>query len=278
MKKKITLALIVVVAVVAMSFDILSSAGKAGRTGAYTEGDCTACHGDYTVNSGSGSIAISASPSLTNGWVPGTKYTVTVTVSQTGVSLFGFDFEALTNATTNGGTISTITGKTDMQTMTSSTRLDAVHTKNGGATANTHAFAFYWTAPAGGTGLVTFYAAGMAANGDTQTSGDYVYTTAMPVQESTTGIAENAASNFNLSVFPNPSSDYLNVKFSLKETSSVTLDLIDISGKKVANLISDNGMNGNINKTFEVSSCSKGVYFVELKINDKTSLQKIVVK
>ncbi len=111
MKKKITLILVAIVAVCAMSFKVLLPGGEAGKTGAYSEGDCTQCHADFAVNSGSGSIAITSVPTLAGGYYPDSVYTVTVTVSHSTPrdSLFGFDFEALTNATTNGGTLSLLT-------------------------------------------------------------------------------------------------------------------------------------------------------------------------
>jgi hypothetical protein len=281
MKKKITLALVAIVAVVAMSFEILSPTGKAGKTGAYTEGDCTACHNDYAVNTGSGSIAITSVPALTNGYVPGTEYTVTVTVSYPGDSIYGFDFEALLNATTNGGTISLLSPSVDVKTLPYNTTLtDAVHTGTGNKSLNSHAFSFYWTAPATGTGTVTFYAAGMGTNDDgTGTPvNDWVYTTSKILTQSASGIAEVMAKDFNFSTFPNPATDNLNVKFSLKGVSAVTMDMIDINGKKVANLISENGLNGEINRTYNISSYAKGIYFVRLSINNETTMQKIVVE
>jgi hypothetical protein len=66
------------------------------------------------------------------------------------------------------------------------------------------------------------------------------------------------------------------VNFVLKETSDVTMDLMDINGNKVANLISDNGSNGNINKNFDLSSYSKGVYFIRLNVNGKISTNRVV--
>jgi len=279
MKTKITLVLVGIVALCSMTFQIFAhSAGIAGKTGAYSEGNCTSCHNSYTVNSGSGSVAITSTPSLAGGYTPGTKYTVTVTVSQTGLSLFGFDFEALTNSTTNGGTISLISTSTDVQTMTSSSRLDATHTGTGNNTSNSHAFSFYWTAPAAGSGTVTFYTSGLAANNNGSASGDYCYTTSLALSQNTVGIAEVPAGNYNFSVFPNPATENLNVKFLLKEASSVTVDVLNIDGKKVANLISENGMNGEVNKTFNISSFAKGIYFVRLKINDKSTIEKIVVE
>jgi hypothetical protein len=278
MKKKITLALVAIVAVCAMSFNVFYPNGEAGKTGAYSEGDCTQCHADFAVNTGTGSIVITSVPSLAGGYYPDSVYTVTVTVSQVGDSLFGFDFEALTNATTNGGTLSLLTPSTDVKTKASSTRLDVLQTGTGNISLNSHAFSFKWTAPATGSGTVTFYASGLAADNDGGTSGDYCYTTSMVLTQNTVGIAETVAKDYNLSVFPNPSSDNLNVKFSLKGISSVNMDIIDITGSKVADLISENGMNGEVNKTFNISSYAKGIYFVRLKINNETIMQKIVVQ
>jgi hypothetical protein len=162
--------------------------------------------------------------------------------------------------------------------MTSSSRLDVTHTGTGNNTSNSHAFSFYWTAPAAGAGTVTFYTSGLAANGTGGTSGDYTYTTSLALSQNTVGIDEVPAENYNFSVFPNPSSEDFNVKFSLKELSTVNIDLIDINGKKVVNFISESGMNGEVNKTFNISSYAKGIYFVRLKINNESTLEKIVVE
>ena len=197
-------------------------------------------------------------------------------------ALFGFGCEALLASNANAGTLA-ITDAVLTKLVTPSSgagsgRTNVVHTGTNNVGPNTQPFSFHWTAPASGSGVVTFYAAGNAADGDGGTAGDYIYTTTLVVAQNTVGINESAASNFNLSVFPNPTSDYLNVKFTLNEASSVSMNLIDITGNKVANLISDNGIKGEINRIFDISTYSKGVYIVELKINDKTSFQKIVVE
>ena len=51
-----------------------------------------------------------------------------------------------------------------------------------------------------------------------------------------------------------------------------------MNGRKVAELISENGMNGEVNKTFNISSYEKGIYFVRLSINNEITIQKIVVE
>ena len=91
-------------------------------------------------------------------------------------------------------------------------------------------------------------------------------------------VSVNLQNDNSINVFPNPASDYVNVKFTLKETSSVTVDLMDISGNRVSNLISENGMKGDINKTFNVSSYSKGVYFLKIKDEKYSSLKKLIIE
>ena len=287
MKKKIILALVAIVALGAMSFDILSSNGKAGYTGSPGETTCntTNCHNSYTLNSGSGSIAISSLPSLANGYVPDSVYTITVTVSDAVApnnALFGFGCEALLASGANGGTLAiTNTALTKLATksVSGNVRNNVVQLASGlNVGPNTQPFSFHWTAPADGSGTVTFYTAGVAADNSGDQTGDYVYNTSMAVNESTVGIKNVVAQEFNFSIFPNPSSNNLNVKFSLKGISTVVMDLIDLNGKKVASLISANGMNGEVNRTFDISSYAKGVYFVSLKINNQSTMEKIVVE
>ena len=57
MKKILLLTTVVVIALGAMSFGVLSPNGKAGYTNSPSEGNCTSsgCHNSYTVNTGVGS-------------------------------------------------------------------------------------------------------------------------------------------------------------------------------------------------------------------------------
>lgn len=156
----------------------LSDNGKAARTGAPGEQNCTDCHGDYTVNSGGGSIAISAPTMVGNQYTPGQTYNMTVTVSRNANGLFGVGIEALTTANQNAGTLNiTNAASTQIKSATVSgvSRRNIVHTLNGGSTPSSKAFNFSWTAPASGTGNVMFYFSGVAGDGDGNEGGDYVY-------------------------------------------------------------------------------------------------------
>ncbi|MBK7964340.1 MAG: hypothetical protein IPK10_02840 [Bacteroidetes bacterium] len=96
-----------------------------------------------------------------NNWqyTPGQTYPITVTVSKTGMPLFGVDVECLTSTNGNAGTFTiTNTASTRLLSATVSgvSRVNVTHKMNGGLAANSKSFTFNWTAPAAGTGPVKF--------------------------------------------------------------------------------------------------------------------------
>lgn len=234
MRKLYVIIILSVITIIAFA-DILEKDGKAGRTGAPGENDCTGCHTSYLVNSGPGSITIS-SPNLINWqYVPGQTYQIDVTVSHTGVSLFGFGFEALRTTGANGGTLA-ITNSTQTHLKTANilgnNRTNVVHQQNGGATANSHTFSFNWTAPPTNQGNITFYTAGNAADNQNDSLHDYIYKTSHVVTPSTVGIAEAANQNL-FSVFPNPAKDYLTIHWLEQNLTSCQLVLYNLNGQAV---------------------------------------------
>lgn len=207
MKKNILLSVIIISAIGTISWDILSSNGKAGATGSPGENDCsTSCHTGTTVNAGPGSITISSSPSLSSGYTPATTYAVSVTVAESlapNNNLFGFGFEALLASGVNGGSL-VITNPTlttlKTTTVGGNVRNNVVHTGTGNTGPNSQTFTFNWTSPASGSGTVTFYTAGIAANNNGNKSGDHVYKTSLAVPEATSSVsvsttATNASCN-----------------------------------------------------------------------------------
>jgi len=270
MKKKITLTLLTgIVAISAMSFDIYDNDGlKTNKTGGHGETGCT-CHSAGTANL---TVAVTATPDISLGYVAGQTYTIHFTVAETGKLVFGLDFQALNSTNANAGTLTAGTGT---QKITNTGLDNITHILDGGFTTDSHTFDFTWFAPASGTGNVTFWYSAVAGNHNAAASGDERFA-GSTILSDVTAITENSISNFNFSVSPNPSSDNVNVKFSLKETSSVMIDLTDVNGNKVANFISDKGMNGDINKTFDISSYSKGIYFIRLNVNGQSSMSRIV--
>jgi len=178
MIKKLLLTTLPIIVFALFTSEQMSDNGKVAKTGASGEVNCTDCHGDYTLNSGGGSISIAAPTMAGFQYTPGQTYNMSVTVSRSANSLFGVGIEALTSGNANAGTINiTDAASTQIKSATVSevSRRNIVHTLDGGATAASKVFNFSWTAPASGTGNVTFYFAGVAGDGDGNESGDYVY-------------------------------------------------------------------------------------------------------
>jgi uncharacterized protein (TIGR03437 family) len=149
------------------------------RTGAPSELTCAAsgCHSSNPVNSGGGTLQLTGLPPQ---YQAGTEYTLTVQLSQTGRSKFGFQLTCLDSAGNLAGTftITDAAGTTlsSPQTVAGTSRRYISHT-TAATTSDQASWSFKWTAPAATTGRVTFYVAGNAANGNFSSSGDLIYTT-----------------------------------------------------------------------------------------------------
>ncbi len=92
-----------------------------------------------------------------------------------------------------------------------------------------------------------------------------------------TGIdAENAKFN-SLSVYPNPTDNLLNVSFELEDTQTLEVKIISVTGNVVYTEAREN-FSGHYVNTIDLSSMSKGVYFLSL-VNETGAInKKIVVK
>ncbi|HNP97692.1 MAG TPA: T9SS type A sorting domain-containing protein [Bacteroidia bacterium] len=184
MIRKLLFSLLPLAMIALFTSEQMSDNGRAGRTGSPGESTCVSCHGDFSVNSGGGSISISG---ISGGvYTPGTTYNMSVTVSRTGSTVFGLGCEALLAANTNAGTL-VITNSAQTQlksaTVSGASRQSVVHQLDGGFTPNTHTFNFNWVAPAAGAGTITFYFAGVAGDHQGDEGGDYVYTGSLVVTE-----------------------------------------------------------------------------------------------
>jgi hypothetical protein len=159
----------------------------AARTGAPAEQTCAdGCHTGNTVNDGVGSVTIVGVPTT---YTPGMDYTITVSVSRTLQSRWGFQLTCIKDSDQLGA--GTFTNTTDFTaTQIGSIRNYINHTISTGFDGTFQGaplglWSFTWTAPAAGAGTVTFYAAANAANGDLTDQGDFIYTTSASSTEET---------------------------------------------------------------------------------------------
>jgi hypothetical protein len=123
------------------------SGSPAGYTGSPGDGhNCTSCHNGSATNV-SGWIT---SNIPADGYTPGTAYTITVTVSGSGQK--GFE---VSPQNVSGALLGTLTAGSNNHLTGSGKYV----TQNSKTSANPATWSFTWTAPAAGTGLVTFYGA-----------------------------------------------------------------------------------------------------------------------
>lgn len=87
---------------------------------------------------------------------------------------------------------------------------------------------------------------------------------------------KNVLENATLSLFPNPTADYINLDFSLTENTDVIINVTDLTGKVV---YSNNLTNktGNQGLVINAKDFSNGIYLVSLKTKSGNITQKVTV-
>ncbi len=165
--------------------------GAPSVAGVAAESDCSGCHGDFALNSG-GSVQITGAPNL---YTPGATYDMTVritTANTAGNSGRGWGFELTAVRMSNGAGTGTFANVAGQGTSIGSGTIGAVtrsYIRQSGPRYNTASpvdFVVRWTAPNPGVGAITFYAAGLAADGDGVEPGDWVYTASKAIGDTTT--------------------------------------------------------------------------------------------
>ena len=172
-----------------------SSGPSPSHTGATGEANCTSCHTQYPVNSGSGNVTISGLPA---NYLPNQAVPLTVTVSQADGVLYGFQLTAIDSEGKRVGTYTLPAGTPpQMQTVNglvnNMQRTYLEHTIDGITPTQfgSKSWSFTWNAPAQRVGKISFFAAGNAADSSGTASGDYIYTTSKATLSGT------ALSNFD---------------------------------------------------------------------------------
>ncbi|MDQ3111928.1 MAG: T9SS type A sorting domain-containing protein [Bacteroidota bacterium] len=275
----------VVVLTITSGFDVLDNSGQAGRTGSPSESTCNiTCHTGFALNDGTGSITISSPDMPTWEYMPGDTYTIDVTVARVGNSLFGFDVECLTGASTpqNAGTfIITNTAQSQIKNFIvgSVTRKNVVHKLNGGVGTDTKTWSFDWICPSTNVGSVTFYATGNAANGTNTSAGDHIYRTTQVVTPAIgAGISntDDAFGEFN--IFPNPAHENISVSYTAEPGEDVSIQLISLEGKIVSTLYSGTSNGLPVQQQLQLpSDLPQGMYVVQLVHGNSSASHRVVI-
>lgn len=253
--------------------------GKAGATGSPGEMTCNQsnCHTGVATNSQGGTLAITSD---IPGWdyVPGETYTIAVTMSQPGRSLFGLGVEALFASGENGGTLIAGPGtQIKNANVGGVARKNIVHQENAGATPDEHTFEFSWTAPPTNEGDVTFYVAANAANGNGTKTGDWIYAASQVVTSSSVGIGASdyvppVAWSFN------PATSVLNLSLNLMNPSSLSVHVYTPDGREVMHRTGESVNPGSDFRTYSLAQLPAGTYIAVIKGDGIDSVVAKVVR
>lgn len=226
-------AFLVVTAGPAAAFSSGPPDGHAGDPPGFA--NCTVCHTSFPVNSGDGELTLSGVPT---DYSPGVDYTLTIDIVDPEQMRWGFEMTVITDAGDEGGVLAALDGNTQVSGTGGDGDRDYVkHTFTGTQAGETAGqWTVQWTAPDEGTGMVTFYLAGNAANNNGNNQGDYIYTIDQTIGEATVGVGAPVVSVTPLlRAFPNPLRAASSLQLSLDVTRAGTLDLrvFDAGGREV---------------------------------------------
>jgi len=160
-----------------------SGTGLTGMSGAPGEATCTRCH---SATSGSGTVTVTADSST---FTAGQQVHLRITVADSTAKRWGYELSART-ATATSTTLGTLTTANAYSQISTASSLQYATQTSAGTQTGTMGTASYdlvWTAPAElSGGAVTFYAVGLACDGNGSDAGDKTYTTSVTLQPAAT--------------------------------------------------------------------------------------------
>lgn len=270
MKKTVLFAFAAVVALISTSRQGVTNPNGAPAqvSGSPTDGQTCAKSGCHTGGPGiTDHVATITSNVPTAGYTPGTTYTITGTATKSGISRFGFEISPQSQT---GALMGTLIAGTDNHLVGGSKYV--THSQNGTSASGTRSWNFQWTAPAAGSGPVTFYGSFLFANNNGNESGDAVKTATLTINENvSSGI--NEATLDHLVLAPNPATSELKI-YHPGLSSKIEISITDLSGRTVQNQKVD-ALNGSA--VVELGqNMNNGVYFLTITSNGNTATKRFV--
>ena len=192
-----------------------------GRSGGPDEGGATCAAGGCHSPSNNSVVAtlISVQPSLSNGYTPGTTYSVTVTANGSGSK--GFQFSPQSSM---GALLGTLIAPANLQI----SQFKYI-THRSATSSNPASWTFQWIAPPAGSGTVGFYAAAVAGRNVN------LYRQTLSISEATgASVSEKPMIATQLKCWPVPSRDWLHVSWNQVLPGKVSWEFFDQNGRQVA--------------------------------------------
>jgi uncharacterized protein (TIGR03437 family) len=176
-----------------------SNGSMAALTNAPGEKNCTSCHDTTIMNTGFGKLELLGLPEQ---FVPGAEYQLTVKLTETQRSRYGFQMTVLDEAGKSAGEV-TVTDTLRTQKLASvvggidrfylgQTQYGFLQTETGATT-----WSFKWTAPLNNQNNAKFYLVGTAGNGDRTSQGDHIYSKVITLSPAAVPVTSVSAASFD---------------------------------------------------------------------------------
>ena len=253
-----------------LAFGLLALSNSSGRASFSGQGATTA-PGDGTVcsschNGGNYGASVNVrlkdkvSGETVTEYTPNETYDVEVIVGTT-TAPGGYGFQVIALKDTDNSSVSTWANN-----VTPNTKFKTIGSRQYFEQANVlpdSIMVSEWTAPAAGTGSVTFYAAGNAVNGTGTSANDQAVTNEFTFTESTTSTSSLTKMGIRMNTFPNPTIDVLNLSLEMNASKELTINIYNMEGKRMEtqNVVTQRGVN---QFRFDVASYNSGLYFLEV--------------
>ena len=254
---KLNMAILSVLALVFMSN---RGGSPGGRSGSTTDNGATCstnggCHNSSSAPASQDMISTNV-PS--NGYAPGSSYDITINISDEGTSVWGFEMMAEDK---NGLPVGAFSNKSQVNSLNSGLR--ATHKFASSSSSDAQTWIANWTAPASGTGSVTFYVSAMVANGNGNNRGDRVFIDTISITENTSAnIAE--LENFQINLYPNPATQKIVITGYENTSSNI----------KVINSMGETVMSGLFKNALNISELASGTYYLKIIENNRVFIKR----
>jgi hypothetical protein len=255
------------------------------RTNAPGENSCTSCHGGSILNSPPGSTWMVAPGQ----YVPNDTVTLFASVESAGKVRWGFEVTALNSSNQPvGQMVVSDAANTRISTDGTTGRQYMFHTSAGtysGTADSSLGWTFKWAAPGPGTGDVTFYMSGLAADGS-GSGGDKTFTTSVTLTESLVSDVRDGGTlptGFVLEQnYPNPFNPQTAISYQLPRPAEVQIAIYNVLGGQVRLLDEGYQSTGRHSRTWNGTDdrgreVAAGVYFYRLTAGDYVALRKMLL-
>lgn len=246
---------------------------RSGSPHAITQGPtCSACHNTGSFNP-SVSIELLADGNPVELYVPEETYTLRYTINANAgsPSRYGVQSVILDSNDENTGTFGD--APTGTRVADISSRKYFEHST--GSSENT--FEIEWTAPAEGTGAVTVFASGVAANGGGTNADDNGAAGSIILEEelNVSSLAGVNALPVHVNLSPNPVADRMTVNVTGEISGQLSMQLMDINGKvHLSNAVEI--VNGKNIFSYDVNDLPAGTYLLQLTDGQKVRVEKLI--